>query len=204
MNPTPNQPNQPLFTPLSSPVAFPPSYADERTPMSPPRTSDTSPTLRDLLPCVVKIFTTHTTPSYARPWQMARSSHSTSAGFIISARRILTNAHCVADYAQVLVRRPGNPQRYAATVLAIGRDCDLAMLTVDAEEFWHSAWKGAEFVDIAEETGKLPDLEERVSVIGYPQGGEGLSVTSGVVSRIEMQVCNPPTTPKRLQETVQS
>jgi hypothetical protein len=35
--------------------------------------------------------------------------------------------------------------------------------------------------------GELPELLEDVSVVGYPIGGESLSVTAGVVSRIELQ-----------------
>ncbi|KAL3931573.1 MAG: hypothetical protein SGBAC_011244 [Bacillariaceae sp.] len=35
--------------------------------------------------------------------------------------------------------------------------------------------------------GPLPELQEEVEVIGYPQGGNGLSITSGVVSRVELQ-----------------
>mmetsp|Transcript_11074 Transcript_11074/g.26733 ORF Transcript_11074/g.26733 Transcript_11074/m.26733 type:complete len:686 (-) Transcript_11074:1057-3114(-) len=35
--------------------------------------------------------------------------------------------------------------------------------------------------------GSLPELQEEVEVIGYPQGGNGLSITSGVVSRVELQ-----------------
>lgn len=33
----------------------------------------------------------------------------------------------------------------------------------------------------------LPNLEDKVAVVGYPVGGENLSVTAGVVSRIDMQ-----------------
>lgn len=35
--------------------------------------------------------------------------------------------------------------------------------------------------------GGMPNLLDEVSVIGYPVGGESLSISCGVVSRIEMQ-----------------
>lgn len=34
--------------------------------------------------------------------------------------------------------------------------------------------------------GQLPRLQDSVTVIGYPVGGDTMSVTSGVVSRIEV------------------
>ena len=34
--------------------------------------------------------------------------------------------------------------------------------------------------------GDLPSLSDRVSVLGYPVGGDRLSITEGIVSRIEM------------------
>merc|ERR1712226_1365540 len=35
--------------------------------------------------------------------------------------------------------------------------------------------------------GDLPMLQDEVEVLGYPTGGDSLSVTKGVVSRIELQ-----------------
>ena len=37
---------------------------------------------------------------------------------------------------------------------------------------------------------ELPQLESRVSVYGYPKGGDDLSVTDGIVSRIEFTTFN--------------
>ena len=65
-----------------------------------------------------------------------------------------------------------------ATVLAVGQECDIAMLTVEDEQFW----EGLEAVRF----GALPRLQDSVTVIGYPIGGDTMSVTSGVVSRIEV------------------
>lgn len=31
---------------------------------------------------------------------------------------------------------PGDPKKYAAKVVAVGHECDLALLTTDAPEFW--------------------------------------------------------------------
>ena len=63
-------------------------------------------------------------------------------------------------------------------MLAIGVECDLALLAVDDDEFW----RGLEGVSLCK---SLPRLQESVSVCGFPLGGDTLSVTSGVVSRCE-------------------
>lgn len=55
---------------------------------------------------------------------------------------------------------------------------DAAMLTVDDDEFW----VGVSPVEF----GELPALQDAVTVVGYPIGGDTISVTSGVVSRIEI------------------
>lgn len=83
-------------------------------------------------------------------------------GFVIPGRRILTNAHVVADHTFVLVRKHGSPRKHRATVHAIGHECDLAILVVESEEFW----EGMNPLDL----GDVPFLQEGVAVVGYPQG----------------------------------
>ncbi|XWS37381.1 hypothetical protein CRYUN_Cryun19dG0038100 [Craigia yunnanensis] len=52
------------------------------------------------------------------------------------------------------------------------------MLTINNDEFW----EGVSPVEF----GELPALQDAVTVVGYPIGGDTISVTSGVVSRIEI------------------
>lgn len=52
------------------------------------------------------------------------------------------------------------------------------MLTVSDDEFW----EGVSPVEF----GSLPALQDAVTVVGYPIGGDTISVTSGVVSRMEI------------------
>lgn len=99
------------------------------------------------------------------------------SGFVISGKRIVTNAHVVADYTFVLVRKHGSPTKYRAEVKAVGHECDLAILVVESEEFW----EGMKFLEL----GDIPFMQEAVAVVGYPQGGDNISVTKGVVSRVE-------------------
>eukprot|EP00899_Mesostigma_viride_P028424 jgi/Mesvir1/8767/Mv02684-RA.2 len=130
------------------------------------------------LEAVVKVFCTHTEPNYSLPWQMKRQFGSSSSGFIIPGRRVLTNAHSVEHHTQVKLKRRGTDTKYVARVLAIGTECDIALLTVDDDNFW----EGVQPVQF----GVLPKLQDSVMVVGYPIGGDTMSVTSGVVSRIEV------------------
>ena len=77
------------------------------------------------------------------------------------------------------VKKRQSEDKYVASVVAIGHECDLAILAVEDETFW---------LDLNPlQFGELPDLLEDVSVVGYPVGGDSISISSGVVSRIEMQ-----------------
>uniref|UniRef100_A0A7N0V3P7 Protease Do-like PDZ domain-containing protein n=1 Tax=Kalanchoe fedtschenkoi TaxID=63787 RepID=A0A7N0V3P7_KALFE len=127
---------------------------------------------------VVKVFCVHTEPNFSLPWQRKKQFSSSSSGFVISGRRVLTNAHSVEHYTQVKLKKRGSDTKYLATVLAVGTECDIAMLTVEDDEFWEGV--------MPVEFGELPALQDAVTVVGYPIGGDTISVTSGVVSRIEM------------------
>lgn len=81
-------------------------------------------------------------------------------------------------HSQVKVKRRGDDRKFLARVLAIGTECDIALLTVDDDEFW----AGMQSIKL----GSLPTLQDSVYVVGYPIGGDTISVTSGVVSRIEV------------------
>ncbi|KAG2443617.1 hypothetical protein HXX76_001968 [Chlamydomonas incerta] len=131
-----------------------------------------------VMDAVVKVFCMHVEPNFSLPWQRKRQSSSNSSGFLLPNRRILTNAHCVDHYTQVKVKRRGSDVKFMATVLSVGTECDIALLTVEDDKFW----EGVEPVEF----GTLPQLQDAVTVVGYPIGGDTMSVTSGVVSRIEV------------------
>ncbi|KAK1404455.1 DegP protease 9 [Heracleum sosnowskyi] len=131
-----------------------------------------------LMDAVVKVFCTHTEPNYSLPWQRKRQYSSSSSGFVVGGKRVLTNAHSVQHFTQIKLKKRGSDTKYLATVLAIATECDIALLTVSNEEFWEGV-SPLEF-------GGLPVLQDAVTVVGYPIGGDTISVTSGVVSRIEI------------------
>lgn len=134
---------------------------------------------QDLKEAIVKIYTVVNSPDYWNPWSMRGMSSGTGSGAIIRGRRILTNAHVVSDHTFIQVRRFGDARRFPARVIAVAHEVDLALLTVDDEAFWGEV-EGLEL-------GELPYTQDEVFVYGFPMGGDTLSVTRGVISRIEHQ-----------------
>lgn len=131
---------------------------------------------------VVKVFCVHTQPNYSLPWQRKRQYSSTSSGFMVRGPSgenwLLTNAHSVEYHSQVKIKKRGDDRKFIAKVLSIGEECDVALLSVDDDEFWLHTTPLT--------FGDLPTLQDSVYVVGYPIGGDTISVTSGVVSRIEV------------------
>jgi S1-C subfamily serine protease len=129
--------------------------------------------------CVVQIVTSSQQPVWDAPWRFDAVRRSGGSGFVIKGRKIMTNAHVVSWARQILVRRYQDPRPYVAHVLFVGHDCDLALLEVENEAFFD----GLEPLEF----GPLPKVRSTVITYGYPAGGEQISYTRGVVSRIEMQ-----------------
>ena len=128
---------------------------------------------------VLKVFATQLNPNYGAPWKSGVARTVSGSGFVIDGHRILTNAHVVSDTTFIQVRRYGDSERVPARLLFVSHEADIALLTVDAPHFFDS---------IAPlRLGGLPELRQEVLVLGFPLGGDTLSVTRGVVSRIENQ-----------------
>lgn len=126
---------------------------------------------------IVKIYTYHDLPDYQSPWSMRGTFASTGSGAIIKGKRILTNAHVVSDETFIQVRRYGQSRRIPARVVAVSHAADVALLTVDEPDFF----EGVEPLEF----GELPKAQQEVLVFGFPLGGDTLSITKGVVSRVE-------------------
>ncbi len=129
---------------------------------------------------VVRINATEVQPDYRTPWNSGSVRRGIGAGFVIEGSRIMTNAHVVSNSRYLTIEREGDPNKYPARVLFVAHDCDLALLEVASPEF---------FKKMAPLTfGGIPGLESTVSAYGYPIGGERMSVTTGIVSRIDFQL----------------
>jgi S1-C subfamily serine protease len=127
---------------------------------------------------VVRIFTTFRKPDYLQPWQMESEDALSGTGCIIEGGRILTNAHVVADQVFIEVRKAGDPMKYPAKLEFIANDSELATLRVENPQFY----QGTKPLTL----GSLPRRRDKVSVYGFPDGGDDLSVTEGIVSRVEV------------------
>jgi S1-C subfamily serine protease len=139
-----------------------------------------SPKPFDIRKSLIRISTTSQDPDYKVPWNPGTMSGGVGAGFVIDGNRILTNAHVVSNARFIVVEKEDDPQRYPATVQFVGHDCDLAVLNVSDKNFFKDT-KALGF-------GGIPAIESPVSVYGYPIGGDRLSVTRGIISRIDFQI----------------
>jgi S1-C subfamily serine protease len=136
--------------------------------------------LREIEDSVVKIYTTQAAPDYFTPWRLLTPRQSSGSGSVIAGNLILTNAHVVANASYVQAQKHNDPRRYQARVAFISHEADLALITVDEPGF---------FSDLrALPIGDLPEPLQEVSVYGYPIGGKSLSITKGILSRVEQQI----------------
>ncbi len=127
---------------------------------------------------VVKIEMDSLTPDYATPWNPGRYQSGIGTGFLIGPNQFMTNAHVVSNAERIYISMYGDSRKIPARVKFIAHDADLALL--EAADF-------TPFKDVTpfEFSDGLPRLEDEVRVIGYPIGGNRLSVTRGVVSRLD-------------------
>lgn len=100
------------------------------------------------------------------------------SGVVIEGRRILTNAHVVKYASQIYVQPNQSSRHIPARVEAMTPGMDLAVLRLDDESFFEK--RGS--LPFAKE---MPRVKDSINVYGYPTGGTELSVTQGIVSRIE-------------------
>lgn len=128
---------------------------------------------------VVKIYATRSEYDYLNPWQSPAQSRCSGSGFISEDGRIITNAHVIENTIFLQVKLACDHRRFLARVVAIGHDCDLAVLSVDDPAFFHLAKRlpWARY---------MPAMRDPVIVCGYPIGGEHLAITEGTIVRFEI------------------
>src|SRR5580658_6772805 len=141
---------------------------------------------------VVKIFATMRYPDPFKPWTKQAPSEVSASGVVIEGKRILTNAHVVLYATQVQVQANAAGDKVAATVVAVAPGIDLAVLQLEDPTFFdtHPAIARA---------SELPQIKDAVLAYGFPLGGTSLSITKGIVSRIEFVGYNYPVSGLRIQ-----
>ena len=128
---------------------------------------------------VIKIYTVSSSYSYENPWQMSGQSKGTGSGCIIEGNRILTNAHVISNSTFLQVKKAGESEKYIARIVSVSHESDLAILTVDNPGFFRNS--------APVKIGDLAQVRDKVAVYGFPTGGDEMSITEGVVSRIEQR-----------------
>jgi S1-C subfamily serine protease len=111
---------------------------------------------------------------------------------VIDGKRILTNAHVVLYSSQVQIQANQAGDKLSATVVAVAPGIDLAVLKLDDESFFKT------HAPINRAQG-IPDIKDPVLAYGYPTGGNALSITKGIISRIEFVPYNFPVSGLRIQ-----
>ena len=172
-------PGQPQPPPPAGPLGPKPTTPQQNVvavpvPIAPPQPN--GPVEKSL----VRITATEVAPDYRAPWNAGMLGRGIGAGFVIEGNRIMTNAHVVSNSRYLTVERDGDPNKYPAKVLFVAHDCDLALISVDSPNFFKNM--------LPLKFGGIPQLESTVSAYGYPIGGERMSVTTGIVSRIDFQL----------------
>lgn len=127
---------------------------------------------------IVKIHTTQRRPDLFNPWAKMQASEISGSGVVIKGNRILTNAHVIIHASQVYVQPYQSAEKVPASVAGIAPGIDLAILEIEDPDFF----KDHPPLEMEE---VIPKPGEKINAYGYPMGGTGLSITEGIVSRIE-------------------
>ena len=141
---------------------------------------------------VVKVFSTMRYPDPFKPWTKQAPTEASGSGVVIEGKRILTNAHVVLYASQVQVQASAAGDKVSATVVAVAPGIDLAVLQLDDPTFFDTHPPLAR-------ASKLPHIKDAVLAYGFPTGGSSLSITKGIVSRIEFVSYNYPVSGLRIQ-----
>ncbi len=127
---------------------------------------------------VVKILSTVRRPDVYRPWTRSGPQELTGSGIVIVGKRILTNAHMVTHASRVQIKPDKSSDTFGAAVESISPGIDLAILKLDDESFFDTH-------PPIPSSPALPGVQQTVLTYGYPEGGVDLSITRGIISRIE-------------------
>ncbi len=132
---------------------------------------------------VVQIYSDFFIADYDNPWRGPESASCSGSGFIVEdsegKKYVMTNAHVAENTTFLQIRLANNRiKKYEARVKCVSYQCDLALLEVDDPEF----------NDQVEpiELGEMVGLRDRIMVVGFPIGGTEISLSKGIVSRIQV------------------
>ncbi|MBN2144106.1 MAG: trypsin-like peptidase domain-containing protein [Candidatus Aureabacteria bacterium] len=126
---------------------------------------------------VIQIFSHEQVFNPALPWLSSPLNASSGSGFVLEGNLLLTNAHVVSQAKYIEVKKQNEAKRYLAVIKWISHVSDLAILEVSSSTFYDNLTPLS--------LGPIPKLNSIVKAAGFPLGGEKLSITNGIVSRID-------------------
>ncbi|MBQ1960107.1 MAG: trypsin-like peptidase domain-containing protein, partial [Akkermansia sp.] len=127
---------------------------------------------------IVKVEVAKRIPDYGTPWNAGQYGRSTGTAFMVAPGVFMTNAHVVANAQRIMISPYAESRLIPAKVKHVAHDADLALLEIADT----AAFENVPFLSFSD---KMPHLEDTVRAIGYPIGGKRLSVTRGIISRID-------------------
>ena len=130
---------------------------------------------------IVKIEVTSKTYNHKQPWSSPIIDGGSGSGFVIrfgDKLCIATNAHVVSGAVEVSVRQAFGKKNYQTQIISVGHQCDCAL--VELPEALRDK------VTPVDMTSGWLNVGERVYVMGFPQLGEEICITDGVVARREV------------------
>jgi S1-C subfamily serine protease len=157
---------------------LPAALGDDPAPPPSAGSASVDPAAARLRDSVIKFSCKLEPRSAIRPWKLEPVMEVGGSGVVIAPGKVLTNAHVVHEATEVLLETDKTALPVPGKVLAVDVGRDLALVQVDDADF-ANAHPPVALLD------GLPKDGARVTVMGYPMGGESLSTTSGVVSRSE-------------------
>jgi S1-C subfamily serine protease len=127
---------------------------------------------------VVKITASIRSADLFRPWTKNSPQEVTGSGVVIAGNRILTNSHVVNSASQIFIQPDKSSEKLPAKMVALASSIDLAVLKLDDPAFFETHPPLPHRLE-------LPKIQQTVFAYGYPEGGMDLSITRGIVSRLE-------------------
>jgi S1-C subfamily serine protease len=132
---------------------------------------------KEYLSSVAQVRVTPYSYSIGHPWHKGSAGKSFGSAVFIDSGLLLTNAHVIDSALRVELRRAGSDKWYRASIEHVSEASDLAMLRVADSEFY-----------VGSQPARLSsgiNFGAEVVVVGFPEGGDTVSITKGVLSRTE-------------------
>lgn len=137
---------------------------------------------------IIKIYTSFNQYDHQNPWSKLGPRQKYGSGAIIQLPDsdqmvVLTNSHVISAHTYIEGRKNGQTDRYKLKPLWVSHELDLALLVPFHDHEIALFFSGTTPVPL----GNVPPLQTDLMLLGYPIGGDTISATKGVLSRLEYQ-----------------